>query len=367
MRVTRLRLRDFRCYERADLTLGEGITVLHGHNGAGKTNLIEGLYFGCTGRSCRTSNEREVLRFGGQTTRVEVDVTGGDGAHELAVGFTPGLPKRLSVDGAAVESLLEVEQRPLVSVFLPDRLELVKGPPALRRSHLDQLVAAMWPARAANRRGYARALAQRNALIGRVRAGHVAPSALDPWDSELASHGVALRDDRASAATRLAEPFAAHAAALGLAGTSELTYRPRSRASTASELAAELLERRGSDLERGFTGHGPHRDELSSTRDGRELRSYGSQGEQRMALLALLLAERDIISAVRDAAPLMLLDDVMSELDDGRRERLVEVLHGGGQSVISTTDLAHVPGARDPRVGRASVINGAVIQEARAA
>src|SRR6476619_7171435 len=133
MRVTQLTLRDFRSYAGADVRLAPGLTVVSGRNGAGKTNLLEALYFACTGRSCRTSNERECVRF-----------------------------------GAPVERLTDVGVRPLVSVFLPDRLELVTGAPGLRRAHLDQVVAALRPARAATRRAYAAALAQRNALIAAI-------------------------------------------------------------------------------------------------------------------------------------------------------------------------------------------------------
>src|SRR5438105_6186762 len=126
VRVTRLELRDFRNYERAEVALAPGLTVICGPNGAGKTNLLEALYFGCTGRSCRTSNERELVRFGSRATRVVVGAEGEDGAHELAVGFVPGEPKRMRVDGATVERLVEISERPLVSVFMPDRLELIK-------------------------------------------------------------------------------------------------------------------------------------------------------------------------------------------------------------------------------------------------
>jgi len=344
MRVSRLRVRDFRSYTSAEVDFGAGLTVIHGPNGAGKTNLLEALYFGCTARSCRTSNEREMLRFGTRALRVCVRGSDSDGDHELAVGFQPGEPKRITADGANVDRLLEVACRPLISVFLPDRLELIKGPPALRRAHLDQLVAALWPVRAATRRAYAHALAQRNALLTRVRAGRVDATTMRAWDAELATHGIALRNDRAAAAKLLWGPFVACAAALGLDGAAEADYRPRSRAESADELAAELLERTPSDLQRGFSGHGPHRDELRFSRDGRELRAYGSQGEQRLALLALLLAERRVIEGERSRRPLMLLDDVMSELDGDRRECLVEELQQGGQAVITTTDAGQVPG-----------------------
>jgi DNA replication and repair protein RecF len=366
MVVTRLRLRDFRTYASTELALGEGLTVVHGRNGAGKTNLLEALYFGCTGRSCRTSNERELVRFDAPAARVEVTVRDRDGEHELSVGFVPGEAKRLRFDGAPVERMVDAPVRPLVCVFLPDRLELVKGAPGLRRAHLDQVVVALWPTRSAARRAYAQALAQRNALLGRVRSGRAGRSALAAWDLELARHGIALRDDRASALALLTPRFAARAADLGLAGSAELRYRPRTTAATPEELAAELADRLDSDLDRGFTGHGPHRDDFALLRDGRELRAYGSQGEQRLALLALLLAEREALAEARGRPPLMLLDDVMSELDADRRRLLVERL-GDGQSVITSTDLGHVPGADHPAVTRVAVADGSVLQEARAA
>jgi DNA replication and repair protein RecF len=364
--VTSVSLRDFRSYAAAEVRLGPGLTVVTGANGAGKTNLLEAVYVGCTGRSCRTANDRELVRFGARVARVEVTARADDGEHLLSVGIEPGERKRVQVDGVAVERLLDVEARPLVAVFLPDRLELVKGAPAVRRAHLDQVVAALWPARAETRRAYGRALAQRNALLSRVRAAAAAREALGAWDLELAGHGVALAADRATAVAELAGPFRVAAGDLGLDGEPALAYRPRSRATTAEELAAELAERLPGDLERGFTGHGPHRDELVLSRAGHELRVYGSQGQQRLALLALLLAEREAIAATRGAAPLVLLDDVMSELDRERRERLVVRLEGG-QALVTTTDVEHVPGAGGAEVTRVAVVEGEARNEFAAA
>jgi DNA replication and repair protein RecF len=364
MLVTRLRVRDFRTYATADVRPGPGLTVVHGRNGAGKTNLLEALYFGCTGRSCRTANDREVVRFEASAARVEVTTRDGEGhEHELAVGFQPGQPKRLQADGMVVERLVDAATRPRVSVFLPDRLELVKGPPSLRRAHLDQVVAAVWPARAPTRPAYARALAQRNTLLQRIRVGRASRASLPAWDLEVARHGVALRDDRAHAVELLLAPFARQAAELGLSGGAALRFRPRSHAADADALAAELADRVDGDLDRGFTGHGPHRDDVALVRDGRDLRSFGSQGEQRLALLGLLLAEREVLADTRGCAPLMLFDDVMSELDAGRRGRLAEQLAARGQAVLTTTDLVHVPGAAAPEVTRLAVADGRVLAE----
>jgi DNA replication and repair protein RecF len=367
VRVIDVTVRDFRGYERARTSLGDGLTVVCGPNGAGKTNLLEALYFGCTGRSCRTTNEREVVRFGARAARVEITAEGVDGRHELAVGFSPGESKRMSFDGAAVERLLDVPDRPLVSVFLPDRLELIKGAPALRRAHLDQFVAALWPARVGTRRAYAQTLAQRNALIARIRAGTASSSSLGSWDQQLARHGIELMRDRAQAVEEMAEPFGALSAQLGLDGAATIAYRPRSDALAAGQLADELREQRPADLDRGFTGHGPHRDELVMLREGRGLRAFGSQGQQRLTLLALLLAERETITRSR-RPPLLLLDDVMSELDRDRRRALVALLRASdGQSVITTTDLDHVPGGNEAGVERIAVAAGRVLQEAAAA
>ena len=364
MRVLELALRDFRSYEDERVALGEGLTVVTGPNGAGKTNLLEGLYFGCTSRSCRTANERELVRFGAPATRVVVTSLGEDGRHEIAVGFAAGQPKRVRVDGAPVERLLDSPARPLVSVFLPDRLDLVKGAPALRRAHLDQVVSALWPARAEHRRVYAQALAQRNALIGRIRAGAASRASLPTWDAQLAAAALELMADRRSAVDAVAEAAGRLATDLGVPDRFEVSYRPRSRADDAGRLADELAERVEQDLMRGFTGHGPHRDEVGLRLGGRELRAYGSQGQQRICLLALLLAEREAIADRRDAPPLMLLDDVMSELDRSRRHALVELLRAGGQAVITATEPEHVPATGEPDVVHLAVAEGRVLVQA---
>jgi DNA replication and repair protein RecF len=372
MRVTGIELRDFRTYARAQAHLGPGLTVVHGPNGAGKSNLLEAVYFGCTGRSPRTRSDRELVRFGADAARVTVSLKDDGREHTLSVGYSapaPGRPaeKRMRCDGAPMERLADVPVRPLISVFIPERLELLKGPPAVRRAHLDHVVAALWPARAETRRQYSRVLAQRNALIARIRAGRSGRGALATWDHELALAALALRADRGEAVGLLAERFAQRGTELGLAGTLTLEYRPRTKAEDVETLVAELRDRLDSDLERGFSGHGPHRDELALLRDGRELRTYGSQGEQRLALLALLLAERGVLAEERGTTPLMLLDDVMSELDAGRRELLAGELSSGGQSVIASTDLGHVPGASAPSVTRIAIAPGSVLQEAAAA
>lgn len=342
MLVDRLDLHGFRNLADAELSLDSSLTLIHGPNGSGKTNLLEAVFFGLTGRSCRTNAEREVIRFGEKLARVEVVLAEGAERRRYLSAVERGEGRRRLLDGSAAgpES---AALRPAIALFMPDRLALIKGPPAARRAHLDRLVPALWPARAEVRSRFGRALAQRNALLGRIRAGAAPAGSLDAWDLELAQEGVELIAARREALELLAEPFRDAAERLGLPGRAELAYRPRSVALEAGELAAELRERRQQDLERGYSTHGPHHDEVRIALADRTLRGYGSQGQQRTALLALLFAEREVLLARRGSPPLMLLDDVMSELDPDRRELLTETLVESGQALVTATHPGQMP------------------------
>ena len=340
--VAQVRVAGFRNLARAGVALGEGVTLLWGPNGAGKTNVLEAVCLALSGRSLRTRNEREAIAFGAQMARVEADVEDRDERREFLWSLDRSGERRRLLNGAPAGPEA-AELRPALAIFLPDRLTLVKGPPAERRAHLDSLCAALWPARAETRRRYGQALAQRNALVGRVRAGSAAADSLEPWDRELAALGVELIASRRQAVERLAPEFASAAEELGL-GEAAIRYAPRSDALEPERLAAELADRREADLARGHTTHGPHLDEVVLEARGRALRRYGSQGEQRTALLALLFAERRALSEARRALPLLLLDDVMSELDPQRRALLARrLMEGGGQVVVTATEPDQLP------------------------
>jgi DNA replication and repair protein RecF len=321
--------------------LEDGIVSLVGPNGAGKTNLLEALYFALTGRSFRTSDRRELIPFGEGLARAQALVRDEDGIeHRLLASVSREDGRRHLLDGSPAEPSELARHRPPVAVFSPDRLVLVKGPPSERRAHLDGFLAARWPSRAALRQRYGQALAQRNALVSRRTADR--PGDLDVWDAALAEVAEELVSARAEAVAELAAPFAATAAELGLEGGASLVYAPRA-AGSAEEIRAGLAERRAADFQLGRTSWGPHLDDLKLDLDGRALRRYGSQGQQRVALLALIFAEREALLAARRVVPLLLLDDVMSELDARRRELLVERLGGVGQALISAADGESLP------------------------
>jgi DNA replication and repair protein RecF len=229
-------------------------------------------------------------------------------------------------------------------------LTLVKGPPAERRAHLDGFIAARWPAREGLRKRYGQAVAQRNALLSRLAAGYGSPADLGIWDAGLADAAAPLVEARTEAVAELVETFADTAAELGLEDAT-LAYAPRALGSV-EEIRTGLEERREQDVKLGRSSWGPHLDELKLDAAGRSLRRYGSQGQQRAALLALLFAEREALLKARRVTPLLLLDDVMSELDPGRRERLVARLRDGGQVLITAADEEQVPAAAQESVVR---------------
>jgi DNA replication and repair protein RecF len=343
--VTAIEARPLRSLDRLKVELEPGILSVVGPNGVGKTNLAEALYFALTGRSFRTSDRRDLIPFGGSLARAEAWVRDEDGLERrLLASVSRAEGRRHLLDGSPADPATLARNRPPVAVFAPDRLSLIKGPPSERRAHLDRFAAALRPARAELRKRFGQALAQRNALLVRIAAGHADPSELDVWDAGMAEAASALVTSRAEAVAELTGPFGAFATELGLDGEASLEYAPRGFES-AEEIRAELEQRREQDVRLGRSSWGPHLDELKVSAAGRSLRRYGSQGQQRAALLALLFAERQVLLEARRVTPLLILDDVMSELDPGRRELLVDRLAEGGQALITAADEDSLPAA----------------------
>jgi DNA replication and repair protein RecF len=347
VRVEHVRASDFRCYRRLDCALGGEVLAVVGRNGAGKTSLLEAVHFGALAWSPRSSDDARVVRLGAALTRVELTGSLRGVPTAWAVGFQPGSPKRASVDGVPCGTIEALAEHAAVLVFTPERLAVMKGAPALRRRYLDRAVARSWPRYAAVASAYAGALQQRNQLLRRLRAGSRAYDALPPWEAQLAQLGSEIRRARRRLVAALREPFAAHLAQIGdLDEVVELRYEARGPDDEAGQLA-ELEARRAGDIERGATSTGPHHDELAFAQGERDLRSYGSQGEQRSAVLALLTAEADLVREVRGLRPLLLLDDVASELDLGRAQSLLALLRPRGQVLVTATDTRQLGDAFD--------------------
>lgn len=406
MFVSSLRLVNFRSYCDAGVRFGPGLNVVVGENAAGKTNLLEGAWFALRGGSPRTRREEKLITWGQRFARVELELDASAGAPQsVAIGFAPGQGKRLRWDGVEVASLDELRGRCQVFIFVPESLLLVKGSPARRRAHLDAFAAALDPQYAAAARELQTALRQRNAQLLAVKHGAFA-AALDPWDAQFARAAAALGRRRRDLVVELSERFAATAAALAPEGGSfslELVSQLATVEYEDGALLRELRARRSGETARGLSLFGPHRDDLrflevapgavgrahnpsASDRGetqaaleagrplaaattvrlagpacgpvdlpvgGRDLRLFGSQGEQRAAVLALLLAEQQLAAERTGAQGMLFLDDVMSELDDARRRLLVRRLSEAGQVIVTTTNRHYFT---DDELARAAVI-----------
>jgi DNA replication and repair protein RecF len=336
MVVRRVTLADFRSYAALDLDLVPGFVLVTGPNGVGKTNLLEALHVGSQGFSPRSRIDSQLVRFGASAGRVTVagDETGAPVESEVTI--TPGQPKRAKVNGATLPSVDGLRERLSALVFVPDRLAVVKGGPIVRRTYVDRMLGRLVPSRADLPGAYGQALAQRNEALRRVRAGATGRDAIAPWTERVATLGAALDETRATLLGDLEPAFAERAAALGLDGGA-LRYAPDPP--TVEALDARLDR----DLVRGTTSLGPHLRDIAIESAGRDLRSFGSQGEQRSAVLALVLAEADLTDDRRGSAPLLLLDDVLSELDETRRAALLAALPPGAQTVVTATGRDALP------------------------
>jgi DNA replication and repair protein RecF len=294
------------------------------------------LHVGTQGFSPRTRSEAQLIRFGAAGARVGIRGRRGDAPVELEVTVQAGPGKRAKLNGAALRAAEQLRTETAVLVFTPDRLGIVKGAPASRRAYFDRVLGRLLPARGTLPAEYGAAVAQRNAALRRTAAGVSSREAVAPWTERVTTLGAELVAARQAVLALLHEPFAECAGELGLdAATLQYEGEPPTR--------AELETRLARDLERGVTSLGPHLDDVAVLAGGRLLRAFGSQGEQRVAVLALLLAEAEAIAARRGVPPLLLLDDVLSELDRSRRAVLASRVATAGQTLVTATDAAMLP------------------------
>jgi DNA replication and repair protein RecF len=343
-----IRLLDLRGYASLEATFGPGPHLVWGPNAAGKTSLLEAMVLLAWGRSHRTSADAELIRWGAELARVE-GLTGAD-TIEVAIvrsgaGGTTGR-KRIRVNGlgrrgTGLAGLLRVV------LFAPEEMLLIAGSPSLRRAVIDQLATAGSPAYADALATYGRTLQQRNGLLRAIREEGAGRDELRFWDTAFLDAGAAIVIERRRMLEVMAGPLAAAHAEIAPDEASEgrLTLRYATNApplpgeSPRDALARRLLETADKEVWNGSTLIGPHRDDLVFELAGRDLATFASRGQQRTAILALKLAELDVATAIDGRPPLLLLDDVFSELDPERRSHLVRRIADLPQAFITTTTL----------------------------
>jgi DNA replication and repair protein RecF len=359
VRLNHLSLTNFRNYARLELSLPARLSVFQGANAQGKTNLLESIHLLATARSPRAAVERELINWLALQSplpyaRLAAEIGDGQTTERLELvlelgpngGAGPVVRKQVRINGVAKRGL-DLIGRLRVVLFLPEDVSLVSGSPGERRRYLDIALCQIDPVYCRALTDYNKALQQRNALLKRLRDEGGDPGQLTFWDGELATHGSQVLLRRGQAVEALDEIARhRHRELSGGAEWLKLVYLPSpvlpftSAGEMAGVFAGRLKAYRSRDIGAGTSLAGPHRDDLAFLAEERDLRAYGSRGQQRTAALALKLAEVQLMRDVKGESPLLLLDDVMSELDAVRRHALLDALEGVDQALVTTTDWA---------------------------
>ena len=356
MKIHRLVLEDFRSYDRAELPLDPGITAFVGPNGAGKTNILEAIHVLARGDSPRSRDDGEMVRWGASVARIaaETEIGGSDAATERieAMLFAPVAgerrrPRRYLIDGAAKRAD-EALGRIVVVAFFPEDVELLSEAPSGRRRYLDAMIAQVDRRHRADAREYQRVLEQRNALLRALREEETAsPDELRFWDGELCRLAAAISLRRIAAVHELRAPFRSAIERWSGEHVVDVAYATPAEGDDEAERTAAyrrlLEEKREKEMWQGTTLVGPHREDLAVSSGGRDLPSFASRGEHRSVVLALKLAEAAWLRERTGATPIFLLDDVLSELDPERRQRLVEAIPAEAQALLTSALPAGLP------------------------
>ena len=365
MHITKIQLNNFRNYETAEIAPCPGVTVLYGNNAQGKTALVEAVILCCTGRSHRTPRDKELIRWEQPFGKVRVEVKRSDGSHEIELNLNPTTRKTVKIGGRTLQRTGELMGHLNGVLFAPEDLRIVKDGPAERRRFVDMELSQIRPGYYYALQLYARALNQRNHLLREIMINPSLRDTLDEWDAQLARYGADIMERRRNFISLISESAKeSHREISGGAERLTAAYQPaiaseESGAALRDTIMRALRLSRDNDIRRGTSTVGPHRDDLTLLLSGMDVRMYGSQGQQRTAALSLKLAELDIMHRELGEWPVLLLDDVMSELDPGRRRQLLKRFEGV-QTIVTCTDMSDLAEAE---IGAAYRIDHGTIEK----
>ena len=363
-RLIRLELRDYRNLAHVEVAPPPDGLVVIGENGQGKTNLLEAIYYLQILRSARGARDQDLVRFGADAFHIAAAVHT-DTRHDIGVGFErAGKRKRVRLDGVIPDRMSHALGALPAVMFSPADVDLIIGPPNARRRFLDIVLALTARGYLDALQRYRAALARRNAALREAaRAGRQTSSTVAVWEPALAEYGALLWRERRAWVASIEDAFEQLCRDIGEPGRVRVSYsRPLvADGDSAATLADALAAKRPLDLTRGLTHVGPHRDDLAITLDGRDLRVFGSAGQQRTAAIALRMLEAATFSERTGRAPLFLLDDPFAELDTRRASRILGLLerNGLGQTILAVPRESDIPGELT-RLERLRVVGGAI-------
>ena len=335
--LAHLKVDSFRNIDFVEIDPHPGCNIIYGANGQGKTNLLESIHLVSTGRLLRATKDALAIREGQSHATVHAEIS--PSGTTIRVELKAGVRKMVRLNGASLPRASDVLGRlPSVSFSALDLL-IARGEPSNRRHFMDTELAQLYPAYLQHLTVYRKTLAQRNALLRAAQESLPSDELFATYEAILAEHGVEIRAIRRRWTERLRQAAPAAHAQLSAGESLEIRYAPKDDAENADDLLSKLESARSADIQRGFTTCGPHRDDLDVLVEGRLARHFASQGQQRTAVIAIMLATLQSAIDITGAPPILLLDDVFSDLDESRRSSLVaKALDEGGQVFLTCTE-----------------------------
>ena len=321
MLITNLKIENFRNYNELNLNLNNKINIFFGNNAQGKTNIIESIFLCSIGKSFRTNKEKELIKFNEEKTSVEINYEKSDRTGKIKIEI--GEKKQVYLNGIKIKKLSELLGNINVVIFTPDDINILKGGPQNRRKFLDIMISQLRPNYMHILSLYNKTLDQRNNYLKQIKTENKDENLLDIWDEKLIEYGLKIYEYRKEYINKIQEKIKTIHKDI-TEEKEEIEIKYFSDASTRQNFINELKSRRKLDIIKGYTTKGIHRDDFMIYINGREVQIYGSQGQNRTAVLSLKLAELNIIKDDIGESPILLLDDFMSELDSNRRKKLLE-------------------------------------------
>lgn len=338
MYIKNIELKDFRNYESLKVSFGKNVNIFIGNNAQGKTNLLESIYLNAMAKSFKTSKDKELIRFGKDFCKIKTGAFFDDDDHITEIVINKEGKKGIKLDGVKIKKTSELLERIFIIIFSPEDLKIVKDEPEKRRRFVDRELCQIKPGYYSDLNNYRRVLKQRNVYL---KENSIDSNIIDIWDHELAKYGsrvIAKRAEFIEKIDKISREI--HDRISGGSEALNIKYELNIERGYEEDIFYGILKNsRDDDIKNRSTGRGPHKDDLKISADGIDLRRFGSQGQQRTAALSLKLSEIRLIEEEIGEKPILLLDDVLSELDNDRQSYLINSL-GGNQLFITTTDIS---------------------------
>ncbi len=367
--IKRINLKNFRNYQSLDIEMGEGVNIFYGQNAQGKTNIIESVYMASTGKSHRTSKDSELIEWNSEDARIKIDFQKQNDEKSVEIYINKKIKKRIKLNGVRLNKIGELIGNLNTVIFSPDHMKIIKEGPVERRRFMDIILSQVKPGYYYNLVQYLKVLDQRNNLLNEARNDSSILKTMDIWNEQLADFGTRIIMTRNSFIEKICdiaaethERISNGKEKLRINYSSSIEYKSNYE-SDIKESFIKALERTMSiDIKRGITHKGPHRDEINFYINETEVKTYSSQGQQRTALLSLKISELKYIEEETGELPILLLDDVFSELDTERQKYLVDFI-SNIQTFITCTDVEYLERLKIEGAKVYKVVGGMVIKE----